>query len=109
VQLRRDEKMKVPVDRIHLDALKEYGRQIEERRHSSRWSYLDIAQKMSVSVAAVGQIERGEPGPSPTDLERVGEFLGFPIDTFDKILRRLRIQDAGARGGNVVELSQHRK
>jgi len=101
--------MNVPVDHVYLDALKEYGRQIEGRRHSSRWSYLDVAQKTSMPISVVGQIERGEPGPSPTDRERVGEFFGFPIDTFDKILRRLRNQEAGTRGGNVVELSQHRK
>lgn len=101
--------MKIPADNVHLDALKEFGRQVEERRHSSRWSYLDIALKASVSVSSVGQIERGEPGVSEADRERVSEFLGFPIDTFDKILKRLRIKEASERGDNVVELSRHRK
>lgn len=101
--------MKIPADNIYLDALKAYGRQIEERRHASRWSYLEISQKASVRLAAVGQVERGETEPSAAERERIGEFLGFPIDTFDKILKRLREKDAADRGGNVLDISRYRR
>ncbi len=101
--------MNIPVDNIYLDALETFGRQIEERRHSSRWSYLEISEKAFVKVSTVGKVERGETEPSAADRERIGEFLGFPIDTFDKILKRLREKDAADRGANVGDLSQHRK
>ena len=68
-----------------------------------------VSQRASVDVWVVGEVERGDTKPTAAERERIADFLGFPIDTFDKILRQLRQKDAAERGLNVVDMSLYRK
>ena len=92
-------------DSLLLEAYQIFGTMLRERRQQSEWSCYRISEKTGVSVAAISAVENGESWPSATEREKVAEFLGYDVDTLDKITRKLRRDQAG----NVISLADNRK
>lgn len=89
-------------DPIMIEALRRFGDMMRERRQQSEWSFLRMAEKLDIEIspATISAVENGEAWPSAAEREAISYFLGYGVDAFDKILRRLQIENAP----NVVSL-----
>ena len=60
------------------------GKRIAGLRKGAKWSQAKLAEKLEVSDNFVGQIERGERGPSITTLESLAQAFNVRVkDLFD--------------------------
>jgi len=64
------------------DYRKRVGRRIRRARQRKQWSQTRLAQAMSVADAQISRWETGRVMPSPRNLQRIGEALDVPAETF---------------------------
>ena len=94
-----------PTSPLTLEALQIFGEMLRARRQQSEWSCHRISAKINMTPATVSAVENGETWPLAAEREALGNFLGYDVDTFDKIVRRLRREQAP----NVINLADRRK
>ncbi|WP_137134764.1 helix-turn-helix transcriptional regulator [Rhizobium sp. FKY42] len=96
--------MEVVVDEVTMQALKRFGDMMRNRRQQSEWSFLRLSEKIGVPIPTISAVENGEIWPTATDREAISDFLGYGVDAFDKILRKLQLDNTP----NVVSLTNYR-
>jgi transcriptional regulator with XRE-family HTH domain len=70
------------LDRQQDDYRKRVGRRIQRARKDKHWSQHQLAQAVDVQDNAVSRWENGRHMPSPPMLERIGNALGVPAESF---------------------------
>ena len=70
------------MDRQQDDYRKRVGRRIQRARKERGWSQHRLAQAVDVQDNAVSRWENGRHMPSPPMLERIGNALGVPAESF---------------------------
>lgn len=66
----------------HDNFRKRVGRRIRQAREAKGWSQHQLATAMGVADAQISRWETGQTVPQPRNLERLGQVLDVPAETF---------------------------